>query len=381
MMDMLPVPAMEFKPVYDSAGAIVDLEFIWANAVATQALSQDGGALNGKTILETYPTAGEMLFYQSFVKTIEENRNLTFHVQAGLDSPIAGRHVKFATRPTEQGCFALMNDVTDVVVERNQARDQLKIMEAACNNAIHGIAVGDDTQTTIYANPALHKLLGYDAGELVGVHVNKMVAESDSRVRRETARNFLNDGLDQYVADRTYVTKDGEEVLMSVAVSTIIDASSGKKLALAHFRDVREERKAQSDLQDALEKAEEATRLKSEFLANMSHEIRTPLNGVIGMAQVLEHSNLSEKQAEYVAVIRDSSSNLMSLLNGILDLSKIEAGKVELDVVECDIRHKLNRIFKLHQSLAQQKGLDCNLIVHPSAVSYTHLTLPTIYSV
>jgi len=369
MMDLLPVPAMEFKAIYDDAGAIVDLEFLWANGIATATLSRSGDPLNGQTILELYPTAVDMLFYQSLVKTIDDNENQNFHVKASDASPIAGRHVKFATRPSEQGCFVLMNDVTDVVTERDEARGQLKMMEAACNDAVHGIAIANKDQITVYANPALHKMLGYDEGELFGVHVSKMVAESSSADRRETAKKILSDEINQYIKDRTYVKKNGEEITVSVAVSTIHDYSENEQLSLAHFRDVSEERMAKIALHDALEKAEEGTRLKSEFLANMSHEIRTPLNGVIGMAQVLSYSDLSEQQAEHVAIIRDSGANLMGLLNDILDLSKVEAGKIDVTPIEVDVRHKMNRVYKLHEPIAREKGISLDIVVHPGLPS------------
>jgi hypothetical protein len=132
---------------------------------------------------------------------------------------------------------------------------------------------------------------------------------------------------------------------------------------------VREERRKAHELRDALNRAEQATRLKSEFLANMSHEIRTPLNGVLGMAQVLAHGKLTETQAEQVGVILDSGNTLMVLLNDILDLSKIEAGRMDLSPVPGDLRHKLSGLFKLHEAAAKEKGINIRLFVDPSVPS------------
>jgi hypothetical protein len=101
----------------------------------------------------------------------------------------------------------------------------------------------------------------------------------------------------------------------------------------------------------------------------MSHEIRTPLNGVLGMAQVLAHSPLTPVQAEQVSVILDSGNTLMVLLNDILDLSKIEAGRMEVSIVASDIRHKLSRLFKLHEAAAREKGIGIQLFVHPGVPS------------
>src|SRR5690606_24290303 len=97
--------------------------------------------------------------------------------------------------------------------------------------------------------------------------------------------------------------------------------------------------------------AEASNRAKSEFLANMSHEIRTPLNGVLGMAQALEDDDMTPSQREKVAIILDSGKSLTALLNDVLDLTKIEAGKLEIAVVPGDFLHTMKRTRQLFQPL------------------------------
>ena len=103
--------------------------------------------------------------------------------------------------------------------------------------------------------------------------------------------------------------------------------------------------------------AESANVAKSEFLANMSHEIRTPMNGVIGMAQLLELTTLTEEQREYVAAMRLSGKNLVALLNSILDLSKVEAGKFNLELAEFSLHDCINDVVLVQQAAAHAKGL------------------------
>jgi hypothetical protein len=132
--------------------------------------------------------------------------------------------------------------------------------------------------------------------------------------------------------------------------------SDGRKVAISV--DVTELRQREKELKRAQAEAVAASNAKSAFLANMSHEIRTPLNGILGMAQVLEMSSLSQEQREQVSTILDSGRNLMALLNDVLDLSKIEAGKIAIVSADTDLTHTLRRLHRLWKPKAEEAGLD-----------------------
>jgi len=116
-------------------------------------------------------------------------------------------------------------------------------------------------------------------------------------------------------------------------------------------------KKIEEKLKKAKEEAEKMSRSKGEFLANMSHEIRTPMNGVIGTLQLLEDTALTRSQHEYVNVAHKSANALLSILNDILDLSKIEAGKLELEVIPFDLREIVRDVVVLHALKAEQMGI------------------------
>jgi len=123
---------------------------------------------------------------------------------------------------------------------------------------------------------------------------------------------------------------------------------------------------AEAELQSARETAEAASRVKSEFLANMSHEIRTPMNGILGMAE-LAMSTEGEEQRDYLAVLRSSGESLLVILNDILDYSKIEAGKISLDLIPFDVADLVSKTLKPLVPMAQKKGLDLRWEVSPEA--------------
>ena len=116
----------------------------------------------------------------------------------------------------------------------------------------------------------------------------------------------------------------------------------------------------EEELKKARDEAEKMSKTKGEFLANMSHEIRTPMNGVIGTLQLLEDTNLNDSQREYVNVAHKSADSLLSILNDILDLSKIEAGKLEFEAIPFDLREIVNDVVVLHASKAEQMKIYLN---------------------
>ncbi|MDP3495913.1 MAG: ATP-binding protein [Hyphomonadaceae bacterium] len=139
----------------------------------------------------------------------------------------------------------------------------------------------------------------------------------------------------------------------------LIHQNARVQIAQASLAEERSQRLV--EVEAARDAAEAATRAKSEFLANMSHEIRTPLNGILGMAQALESRQLDEATRDMVGAVRDSGVTLMAILNDVLDLSKIEAGRLEVSATDTNLLHTIQQVHRLFLTTASEKGISFTL--------------------
>ncbi len=153
------------------------------------------------------------------------------------------------------------------------------------------------------------------------------------------------------------VFDNGERVTVYGNAVPLRDVNGSITGVVAAFVNIEQLVQAQEEAKQAKLAAEAANQAKSAFLANMSHEIRTPLNGIVGTAQLLEFTRLTSEQKEYLADIKASSCTLLSLLNDVLDLSKIEAGKITLESVDFRLRSTIDGVVNSLKSLAKSKGL------------------------
>ena len=155
------------------------------------------------------------------------------------------------------------------------------------------------------------------------------------------------------------IIRQGEdhELVIWANAAPIKDEDGKVKAGIVIFLDISEQKRIEEALRKAKDDAEQANAAKSQFLANMSHEIRTPMNGIIGMTDLTLMTNLEGKQREYLNIVKSSTMSLLRVLNDILDYSKIEAGKIDLEETAFDVRETVNEVVDLFSVTAKQKNL------------------------
>ncbi|WP_338875865.1 response regulator [Spirosoma sp. SC4-14] len=159
---------------------------------------------------------------------------------------------------------------------------------------------------------------------------------------------------------------DGKAIQLLSCASPVFDTEGKLQYVVSTSMDISERAQAQRKLEEAKELAEQAARLKENFLANMSHEIRTPLNSIIGFSNLLEVTTLTHEQAEYVKLVQTAGKNLLTIVNDILDISKIEAGMIQMESIPFSIRSLIVSLQTMLQPSATDKNLELVFFIDPT---------------
>lgn len=266
------------------------------------------------------------------------------------------RELKQKRQQIEQA-LALAKANTSLLKQESEMRRLASIPE----NAAEGVIMLDQDAHILWANPAFTKRTGYSLDELMGRRPADFLYGPESNL---TAQSNLRDGV---VAGRTTrtvnvnYTKTGEPFWVESNVAPVFDENGDFEVCVSIERDITHQKTYEKELAEAKRAAELGEHAKTIFLANMSHEIRTPMNGIIGMADLLSEVDLGPEESLYVQTIRHSSEALLTIINDILDYSKLQDGSVAINPTRFELPTFMQDIVALLGPQADSKGLSLNV--------------------
>ncbi len=280
---------------------------------------------------------------------------------------VAGAGVAIATLQVALAVFTLSTLILSAVTEeRRRATRRLGASRRVLGTAFDQSAIGMALVTLdgfyLRVNAAMLDLLGYADGELLGTNYRAITAPEDLAVSVERTARCIAGESDTFTLEKRYLHKDGRRIWTLISVGMVRDGRGRPLHLVVQMQDVTERKEAMAELVRARAAAEAANRAKSAFLANMSHEIRTPMTAIFGYADLmLIPGQPTAERHECVQTIRRNGEHLLSILDDILDLSKVEAGRLRVSEEPASLPLVLGDVLSLMRQRAMAKGIELRL--------------------
>ncbi len=324
---------------------------------------------SGKPLLVTAAQLGERLQRRGIYQPLERPAAQRLGAPLLLDERAIGvialqdyanpdaydaHDLELLTFVAEQTALAVRRRQAEAAVERAEQNYRSIFV-----NALEGLYVSSPEGKFLRANPALAHMLGYASPEALLTDINDIRRQIYVQPGRRDEFFKLIQRSDEVTGfDSEVFKRDGSKFWISESVRVVRNPDG----TIDHFEgiaiDITQKREAARALQAAKDAADAASRAKSYFLASVSHELRTPLNGILGFTQILRRDGaLSDKQREAINVVHESADHLLALINDVLDLSKIEAGRIELHLSEFNLREFSAAVERAFRPRAHEKML------------------------
>ncbi|MEO5343458.1 MAG: PAS domain S-box protein [Gammaproteobacteria bacterium SHHR-1] len=260
----------------------------------------------------------------------------------------------------EQGVVWVIDDITEERMAAEALGQSYLEQQAIFDTAGSGIALIKEG-TLMRCNRHMHEMFGWPEGSMIGQSARIWYADAEADRIAEEPYALIWAG-ETHWREQQLQRRDGSLFWARMA-GAAVDVQDRNKGTVWVIDDITVERDAIQGMAEAKRLAESAARTKAEFLANMSHEIRTPMNAIIGMSHLLEQTELERRQRQYLKKLGASAKHLLGIINDILDLSKLEAGKMAVEQIDFDLEEVLTQVTDLISERAAAKGLELILWV------------------
>ena len=248
---------------------------------------------------------------------------------------------------------------------KKERDDAISLMTSVFDASDVGIVVTDHNQRIVRVNESFLKAYGWEASDLLGNNFSVLIPKGESNPAAEKRRMMLEEDGDSRKTQEIQIQGHDGELANALTSTVMLELSEGRRFLISTIVDITELKAMQESLRLAKDQADMANRAKSAFLANMSHELRTPLNAIIGFSDMMKSGTLgmieNPNYIEYLGDIHFSATHLLSIINDVLDMSKIEAGKMKLAETAFDISGLMDSVRRLMTTKAEEKNISIKL--------------------
>lgn len=273
--------------------------------------------------------------------------------------------VEIAIIPIKQNKELFFCSFIQDISERKKAENKLKFQEEKYRNIIANMNLGmievDNDESILFANQSFCKISGYEMDELIGNNPSKLFVFGENIEKINEKKQLRSKGKSD-IYQIPIKNKRGDLRWWAISGSPNYDDKGNLIGSIGIHLDITEQKQLEIDLENEKIKALEASNAKEAFLANMSHEIRTPLNAIIGFLRELEKQNITDYQRKYIENSTIASKHLLSIINNILDISKIEAGEMSLENIDFELKKSIENVTTVLEPKALQKGLKIEFV-------------------
>jgi PAS domain S-box-containing protein len=331
----------------------------------------------GKTDYDLFKDSQIAEFYRSQDRRVMASKKPELNVIARKQKPSAdGRQIWLDVSRVPMldadgyviGIIGVLEDIT----EQKEIDEKLRLTQISIDKSIDYLLFTDINARFFYTNEAATKTLGYSRDEFLKMQVKDIDPNASENQWSICWENLKQQG--SFTFESIHQTKTGENISVEITLSYL--EYNHKEYGCAVVRDISERKQAEIALQQAKEAAEAANRSKSEFLARMSHELRTPLNAILGFTQLMnrdlkrKQSVLLQDHQEHLEIISRSGEHLLNLINDVLEMSKIESGRISLNSTSFDLLKLLHCLKDMLELKAKSKGLELEFEIDSDVPQY-----------
>ena len=364
---------------------------LWCNKAFDKLLSRPHISLLGAKVFDVFPLEKDGLpvsLDQHPYKQLDENRSLTDNIfvfkrtNKSISVEISGSKSELGSSGTI--VILTIRNITPLLASREEIKKAKNTLEvrvkertnellilsnkykSILSEAVEAIVTIDHRGIMQSFNPAAEKIFGYTENEVVGENVNILMPSPNHENHDQFLQNYLTSGTKKIIGiGREVIGKrrNGQAVPLDLAVS---ETRTGSNIFFTGImRDISARKEAEAALEKAKYEAEQANKVKSDFLARMSHEIRTPMNAILGMAELLQETSLNSEQEQYIDIFRGAGQHLLSIINDLLDLEKIESDQFKLEAVDFDLHKLFSETYEIMAAAADKKGIGLEYTIAP----------------